>query len=369
MPDTPLGKIAFNLRFQGSGTCLPPGNCVYIQSGDPSDFDGYLIAKAGEQIARCTEKFETVVVIPERRACPDRSETDTNKHVQEFSEKVLATAGKLVRALCPTITIIRGPLNQKNIIPLKFIFSEPEKYSPLLPPAVDVRWDTLRNLAARINHKSTTSVVIDMHGAVGYLDELVKLCPCLGPKVKNSGIPLVVMAGVLAEEKTTTLPVPGRDPRSTMNAIYYSPQALLDLGRTHKLPLLFVTNNTCTRMLKFHDPQDVIENLGLSGLLKQLAEVWYGPHLTGKCVPFDWVSMVSMMLARRWPGTVKTEKRQLWVGKTEPSVLVLKDPKLPEDAVGRDNLQGTYYWGDVESVVEVNLDAMKTLAKWVASQN
>ncbi len=26
----------------------------------------------------------------------------------------------------------RGPLNMRNVIPLKFIFSEPEKYGPLL---------------------------------------------------------------------------------------------------------------------------------------------------------------------------------------------------------------------------------------------
>lgn len=26
----------------------------------------------------------------------------------------------------------RGPLNKRNVIPLKFIFSEPEKYGPLV---------------------------------------------------------------------------------------------------------------------------------------------------------------------------------------------------------------------------------------------
>lgn len=376
MPASPVGRSAFNLRCAAAQFSLPQGGCIYIQSGDPSDFDGYLIAKAGAEIARYTDKLEFVVVVPERRACKDRAELDTNKHEPEFSEHVMATAGKLVRALCPKATIIRGPLNQKNIIPLKFIFSEPEKYSPLLPPekpkpwvsaAVDVRWDTLKSLAERINSGSTTSVILDMHGAVGYLSDLIRLCPDLGRKVKRSGMPVVVMAGVLSEVPTTTLPVPGRDPRSTMNAIYYTPVALLELAKKYNLPLLFVTNNTCTRMLKFEDAAEVVQNLGLQGLLRQLAEVWYGPHLKGKCVPFDWVSLVALLLSNRWPELMKTERRQLYVGNDEASVLVLHDPALPATEVSTANLSNTYLWGEVDSVVEVNHEAMLALAQLLAS--
>lgn len=370
MLEASLAKAAFNLRFPGVGTPLPAGKCVYIQSGDSSDFDGYLIAKAGELIAQDTADFETVIVVPERRACPDRAETDTNKHVQAYSEVVLATAEKLVRAICPSVTIIRGPLNEKNVIPLRFVFSEPEQYSPLLPiNSAEVQLDTIPNLARRINSDSTTSVIIDMHGAVGYLDELVRLCPTLGPKIKNSGLPLVVMAGVLAEEKARTLSVPGRDPRSTMNAIYYSPQTLLDLAKTDDLPLMFVTNNMCARMFNFHDAKEVVQGLGLQGLLRQMAEVWYGPHLTGKCVPFDWVSMAALLLVNRWPHLVTIEKRELYVGTDEPSVLVLRSPTLPIDDITKLNLDGTYLWGVVDSVVDVNLDSMITLAKLVSIES
>ena len=34
-------------------------------------------------------------------------------------------------------------------------------------------------------------------------------------------MPISVMAGILAEFEAATLRVPGRDPRSTMNAIYH----------------------------------------------------------------------------------------------------------------------------------------------------
>jgi hypothetical protein len=66
--------------------------------------------------------------------------------------------------------------------------------------------------------------------------------------------------------------------------------------------------------------------MGMKGLLRALALAWYGPHLKGKCVPFDWVSFLAMLLQHRYPQLLKTEKRQLWVGEKDASVLVLVDP-------------------------------------------
>ena len=37
-----------------------------------------------------------------------------------------------------------------------------------------------------------------------------------------SGMPVVIMAGILAESESATLRLPGRDPRSTMNALYHA---------------------------------------------------------------------------------------------------------------------------------------------------
>ncbi len=61
-----------------------------------------------------------------------------------------------------------------------------------------------------VQRKDITSVVIDMHGSMGYLKILNELAPSLGPKLKASGMPVVVMAGVLAEQEAGTLRVPGR---------------------------------------------------------------------------------------------------------------------------------------------------------------
>jgi hypothetical protein len=40
----------------------------------------------------------------------------------------------------------------------------------------------------------------------------------------------------------------------------------------------------------------------------------YGPHLLGKCVPFDWVSFVAMLAHGRFPGLLRMETRELYVG-------------------------------------------------------
>ncbi len=57
------------------------------------------------------------------------------------------------------------------------------------------------------------------------------------------------------------VPASTRDPRSTMNAIYYpeAVQLLLDMAKEEKVPLLFVTNNVCNEMFKFEDSSEVVK--------------------------------------------------------------------------------------------------------------
>lgn len=54
------------------------------------------------------------------------------------------------------------------------------------------------------------------------------------------------------------------------------------------------------------------------------------PHLgspgaahAGKCVPFDWVAFCALLLAGRRKQLVHTQARELYVGDSDPSVLVL----------------------------------------------
>ena len=61
--------------------------------------------------------------------------------------------------------------------------------------------------------------------APGLIDAV--LSPVLRPhlahcKSQASGMPVVIMAGILAESESATLRLPGRDPRSTMNALYHA---------------------------------------------------------------------------------------------------------------------------------------------------
>lgn len=353
----------FNLRERG---VIPEGKCVYLQAGDPGDFDGYLIAAACSQLQQHTEALTAVVVVPERRACSDRTETDVNKHEQVFSDKVLETSSKVLSQVAADVMHVRGPLNDRNIIPLKFIFSEPEKYGPLVdhvPQAPGLR--SLQDLAALVNDDTVTSVVMDVNGSIGYFLELITLAPNLGKKLKASRMPITVMAGVNAEVQTATLPVPGRDPRSTMNAIYSqrAVSKMLETAKSEDIPLLMVTNNVCNKELKFEDCQEVAEALGLQGLMLQLAKVWYGPHLKGKCVPFDWVSFLAMLLVRRFPEYMQTERRDLYVGNDDASILVLKDPNMPLDMTSETNLKGTFHWGLVDAVASMDKEFMLMLAK------
>jgi len=267
----------------------------------------------------------------------------------------------------------RGPLNERSVIPQRLIFNEPDGYGAALPsPAPAARFASVADLASRVNEPSVTSVVLDMFGAMGYLPQLISLCPGLGQKVAASGVPVAVMAGVLAEAAPGTLPLPGRDPRAAMNGIY-SPAgtaALLALAAEHALPLLFATNDACSRLLRFEDAGALCAGLGLppDSLLARLAAAWYMPHLRGRCIPFDWVALVAMLLAAggRLPRLLETEERELWVGAGDPSILVLRDPASPGGAVEAANLAGTRLWGRVASVVRVDDAALRALAATVA---
>lgn len=361
-----------------TGNQIPPGTTMYIQSGDPSDFDGYLIAAAGATVQKHTQDLEYVIAIPERRAWRDPAEPDTQRHDPDYSEKVLATSGSLVRHLCPNAVVVRGALNSRNIIPWKMMFNEPEKYGPIVEgmPSVDIGWESVEQLAQRILDPKLTSVVLDMNGSMGYLHRLVEVLgpegeQVLGSKMRASKLPLIIMAGVQAEVVTQTLPLPGRDPRATKNAIYHpeSVRVLLRLAEAHGVPLLFVTNNVCNKLLKFQDAAEVAERMALQGLLRRIGDVWFGlPHLQGKCVPFDWVAFSAMLLVGRRPGVMAVGRQELWVGREDPSVLVLRDTAQPESDVTASNLAGTERWGQVESVLDIDLPAMLALAQCAARE-
>lgn len=75
-----------------------------------------------------------------------------------------------------------------------------------------------------------------------------------------------------------------RDPRATKNAIYYpdAVRVLLRIAKNHNVPLLFVTNNACNKLMRFEDAEDVNKQLELQGLLKRISDVWFSmPHLKG----------------------------------------------------------------------------------------
>jgi hypothetical protein len=105
----------------------------------------------------------------------------------------------------------------------------------------------------------------------------------------------------------------------------------------------------------------------LEGILKKIALAWYGPHLAGKCVPFDWVSFTAMLIYKRYPGLLTLETCELWVGEQDASVLVLKKPGSKESPAMRNNMQGTQLWGKVESLVGIDREAMLQLARLLSA--
>ncbi|GIL65182.1 hypothetical protein Vafri_18968 [Volvox africanus] len=184
------------------------------------------------------------------------------------------------------------------------------------------------------------------------------------------------MAGVQAEVAPQTLPLPGRDPRSTSNAIYHPDgvRVLLRLAKKYSVPLLFVTNNICNQLLKFQDAGEVLEQLlglreGEGDLLRRISDTWFGmPHLKGKCVPFDWVAFAAMLLYDRAPTTMRVVQQELWVGRNDPSVLVLRDTSnQQQNDVVTKNLEGTELYGVVSSVSYVDHAEMLALAKYAVA--
>ncbi len=95
------------------------------------------------------------------------------------------------------------------------------------------------------------------------------------------------------------------------------------------------------------------------------------PRLTpvGKCVPFDWVSFAALLLYKRFPSLYKIEKRHLYVGIKDASVLVLDDPSpmRPKTAIMKANLEGTKLWGVVDSIIAVDRVAMLQIARSLTS--
>ena len=73
-----------------------------------------------------------------------------------------------------------------------------------------ISWRSVTDLADMVERPDVKSVVVDMHGSMGYFQLLAGMAPSLGRKLKASGMPVVIMAGVLAEAEAGTLRVPGR---------------------------------------------------------------------------------------------------------------------------------------------------------------
>jgi len=193
-----------NLRDERFAKHLPKGKCVYIQSGDPSDFDGYLIARAGEILSRTTKDLVFVVVVPEERA-EDRNEAE----LDERAEVSMDICGRMLRHLCPGARVVRGPLNQRNIFAL---MNSPEKYQPAVSTVSNgddfkVNWTSVKDLVAIVNDPAVTSVMLDLMGSSGFMRPLLANCPDLPKKVINSNFPIPLMCGILAELTPQTLKV------------------------------------------------------------------------------------------------------------------------------------------------------------------
>lgn len=67
----------------------------------------YTCREHAVQRCRARASHAALPQVPERRACPDRAETDVNKHDESFSEEVLRVSGMLFRGLCPKACIVR----------------------------------------------------------------------------------------------------------------------------------------------------------------------------------------------------------------------------------------------------------------------
>ena len=307
---------------------------IYVFAGDASDADGYIVAALLNKLVKILDndketnvKIAVAIVVPERQAIspgisgdalaaiPAQLDSLTHKHDDEVGDKAVKFASRLFRGVAESATLYRGPRNERNVIPWKFMVNEERLYGPALPATdesireIPLELRELSELRDYILSDDVDMVCLDVNGAVGYMHELRKMMTpnqwdTFGRKVKASGVPIVWMAGVLSEVTPATQSLPGRDRRSTMNAIYHPSgvRALLDLAREFELPMVFATNNVCNSCYKFDSAADV-----LSGFMPPECEGkvlwnmmlrWYEqPHLKGKCVPFDVVAFIAFLVA------------------------------------------------------------------------
>ena len=137
----------------------------------------------------------------------------------------------------------------------------------------------------------------------------------LGQKVKRSGMPICIMGGALAEVAPTTLQLKDRDPRATMNAMHHSEACshLLELAAEFDIPLLFIPDHFARKIFKMQNADDVIEALSLEGTLKDMAERWYGEHLSGKCTMNDWVAFCAQLTYKRYPQVRIESLKKQWI--------------------------------------------------------
>lgn len=329
-------KTLFSLLNLRNGSTLPPGRCVYVQSGDSTDFDGYLCAAIAQQFAKLTPDLVAAIVVPRRRATPDRT-AKRNVHDDNFSGECMKVAYALIRGVAPDARIFEGPLNEENFIPNKFIAHERKKYARTLAMlglgadaafnGFEDKYEDLDALVALIDDDETTSVVFDNIGACGFFQPLMERSRTLLAKMKASGQPVCTMNGILAEEEIKTLSVPGRDRRATMNNLYANPASFMNAVQEAGIPLVYSTNTATTAAACYEDDDALVGALGLRGILAQMARDWYGGHLKGKYVPFDWITLLSRIAYGRDDNTIVVlEQRELRTGLKNKAVQVLLPP-------------------------------------------
>ena len=429
---------------------------LYVMTGDTSDVDGYAIASRLPDLRRRLlargVRLRVAIVVPQRIACKRKESQDVMEHDEEHAKDIARQCGRIFAFLAGVVVgvdgvdgvdedifIVDGGKNHKNIFPAAKQFDELTHFvgrvQTLLSEAAartsrsyltEREPRPLSYLAEQIRSPGTQMVIMDGNGSLGFMTRLqVELeqqgMSELGAKMKASGVPMPVMAGVLAEVTPKTLPMPGRDPRATMNAIY-SPQGfrvLVELARDHDVPLLFVTNNACVSTLKFERWQDILEYMGLhmpsrtttrtttltttltteeeegeldgeldgddddalrKRVLAELAEAWYGQaFLSGHYVLYDVLCFCAMVksIDDRFPLSgsnaesntdFRTHVRTLYMGSpskgisSDVLVLLLENDVEEGTSLGEaevKNLDGTERMGKVQCLDPMDREAVK----------
>jgi hypothetical protein len=410
---------------------------LYVMTGDTSDVDGYAIAFKLPNLRKWMlargVRLRVAIVVPQRIACKSMESKDVMEHDEEYAKDIARQCGRIfaflagvvdeddevseVNEIDEDVFIVDGGKNDKNIFPAAKQFNELAHFvGPVKTLLSEATARTSRSyltereprplsyLAKQIRSPDTHMVMLDGNGSLGFMTRLQGELEQqgtsmreMGDKMKASGLAMPVMAGVLAEVTPTTLPVPDRDPRATMNAIY-SPQGFrssVELARDHDVPLLFVTNNACVNTLKFGIWKDILEYMGIDvetrsidsdddddlrkRVLAVLAEAWYGQaFLSGHYVLYDVLCFCAMVrsIDDRFPlsGSKNTEEpntdfstqvRTLFMGSpsagTPSDVLVLL---LEKEGTSRTeaevkNLIGTERMLDVKCLDPMDREVVK----------